>query len=211
MNNRDYFNSEANEQRNRWLHADSQLEEKSHSLSSSSPFIIKIVNGALDASVNNVDVGASFTNRTASNFGQNSNITITSSINGVSYLEWLAQTEQTPFTVGATMVISSSAGQLDYPMQVIHKNANGDQDAFALTPTPDPYQSQTDRVVDFTEYLFDGGTKIRFRTINQGATVTLRLYAKESFNPTQIAADRDPLKNWSNPGIIRAIPTFEVQ
>ena len=211
MNNRDYFNSEANEQRNRWLHADSQLEEKSHSLSHSPPFIIQISN-SFDASINNVDIGGAFTNRTVANFGESQYISLTSGISGVSYLEWLAQTEQVPFKVGATMIISSSAGQLDYPMQVVHKNANGDQESFALTPTPDPYQSQTDRVVDFTEYDFDGGTKLRFTTVNSGTNViTVRLYPKGSFNPTQIVADRDPLKNWASPGIIRAIPTFEVQ
>lgn len=185
-----------------WRGADAGGATQAHG---SAPYIIQIVN-ACSSAISNVDVGDSYTNRTTSNFGQNSNITITSTVVGVSYLEYLAQSESQPFTVGATMVISTSSGQLDQTVVITHRNASGDRLDHVLTPTLDPYQQQTDRIVDYYEYLMDGFTRLRWNQINGSATVTLRQYLKGKFAASQIVAGRPALQTYGNPNIIKAIP-----
>lgn len=177
---------------------------------SSAPYILQIVN-ACSSAISNVDIGDSYTNRTTSNFGQNSNITITSTVSGVSYLEYLGQSESQPFTVGATMVISTSAGQLDQTVAITHRNASGDRLDHVLTPTLDPYQQQTDRIVDYYEYLMDGFTRLRFNQINGSATVTVRQYLKGKFAASQIVAGRPALQTYANPNIIKAVPVVAPQ
>ena len=168
----------------------------------SPPFIIQIVNAA-SAAISNVDLGDSFTNRAASNFGQNSAITITSTISGVTYIEFLASTEAQPFKIGRTMIVSTSAGQLDQTIAVTHRNTRGKRDDFIISPTLDPNQNQTDRVIDDTEFLFDGQTRLRFNQINGSATVTVRLYPISVFNATKIVAQTSGNIKFSEPRLTR--------
>lgn len=169
---------------------------------SSAPYIIQIVNACTSA-IASVDIGDSYTNRTATNFGQSTNLTITSTITGVSYLEFLAQSEAQPFAVGATMVISPSPGQLDQSIGITHRNASGDSNTHVLTPTLTLNQQQTDRVIDLYEYLFDGFTRIRFNQINGSATVTTRLYLKGKFAPNQIVVGRPAMQVYGKPNVVR--------
>lgn len=170
-------------------------------------YIIQVVNscnGGGEASagaIANVDIGDAATNRTASNFGQSTNITITSTIPGVSYLEYLATSETSPFTVGLTMIISTSAGQLDQALAITHRNVGGDRQDFVIAPTLSPFQTQTNRLTDDTEYLMDGMSRLRFNQVNSLATVTVRQYMKNRFNPLQIVANRPAVKNYADPNI----------
>ena len=201
MNNREFFNSEASNQRDRWLYADSTVERKSSELQQAAPYIVQIT---CTSTVSDVDIGDAYTNRTASNFGQSNEITMGSGVPGVSYRNFLANSEREPFMVGATMVISTTAGQLNETMTVTHRNASGDRKDFTISPTPDPYQSQTDRVIDFTEYIFDGFTRIRFSRVLTGS-VLVRLYLKNKFSATQEVAGRDSLIDYDAPGIIKEV------
>ena len=152
----------------------------------SAPFILQIVNASSSA-IASVDIGDSYTNRTVTNFGQNSSITTTSTISGVTYIEFLAESEGKPFKVGKTMIISTSAGQLDQTVAVTHRNGRGDRRDHVITPTLDPNQNQTDRVIDDYEYMFDGYTRLRVNQINASATVTIRIYPKTIYSPTKMA------------------------
>lgn len=172
----------------------------------SAPYIIQIVN-ACSSAIANVDVGDSYTNRAASNFNQNTNITITSTVSGVSYIEFLAQSESQPFTVGKTMIISTSAGQLDQTVAITHRNAAGDRNDHVITPTLDPFQTQTDRIIDTYEYLFDGMTRGRFNQINGSATVTTRFYIKNKFAATQIIAGRPAEQVYNAPRFLTPVMT----
>lgn len=200
MENREFFNSEAEEQRNRWLYADSEVEEKSRILPAP-PFIVQIVNASGSTSISDVDIGDSFTNRTASNFGQNNEITMSSGIVGVSYRNFLASSEFAPFTVGATMIISSTSGQLNIPASITHRNANGDRKDFIIAPTQDPYQQQTDRVIDFTEYEFDGMTRIRFSSVLPSAQILVRIYPKTLFDAFKMLNGKNPNEEFGKPNL----------
>lgn len=185
-----------------WQGADGDRQTQQHS---AKPYIIKIVNACTSA-ISSVDIGDSYANRTVSNFSQNSNITITSLVNGVSYIEYLAQSEAQPFAVGATVVISSTANQLDESITVTHRNATGDRQDFTIALSLDPYQTQTDRIVDFTEYLFDGFSRLRYNSILGSATVITRQFLKGKFAPSQIVANRPGMQSYGNPNIIKAMP-----
>lgn len=171
----------------------------------SAPFILQIVNACTSA-IANVDIGDSYTNSISSNaalnFGQSFDITTTSTVSGVTYLEFLRQSESKPFTVGKTMIISTSAGQLDQTVAITHRNASGDRNDHVITPTLDPFQNQTDRVIDNYEYLFDGMTRLRFNQINGSATVTLRIYPKNLFSATQIIAGRPAEQVYAAPNFV---------
>lgn len=222
MNNSEFFNAEHNKERDRWLRADAfEGEWETYwgndinsnwgadggggNVGSSAPYILQIVN-ACSSAISNVDVGDAYVNRlnpsALYNFGQNPNITITSTVSGVSYLEFLSQSESKPFTVGKTMVISTSAGQLDQTIAITHRDASGDRVDHVLTPTLEPFQNQTDRVIDDYEYLFDGMTRTRFNQINGSATVSLRLYVKNMFTATQIIAGRNAEQKYEAPNFL---------
>lgn len=187
-----------------WQSADAQgTPVQKHS---SAPYILQIVNACTSA-ISNVDIGDSYANRSESNFNQNSNITITSTISGVTYIEFLGQSEAQPFTVGRTMIVSTSAGQLDQTVAVTHRNAAGDRQDHVITPTLDPYQTQTDRIIDEYEYLFDGFTRLRFNQINGSATVTVRMYLVNKFAASQIIAGRPGQQVYAPPHLIKVAPT----
>lgn len=173
--------------------------------SSSMAYILQMVNACTTA-IANVDIGDAATNRTATNFGQSTNITITSTIPGVTYLEYLATSETSPFEVGLTMIISTSAGQLDQAIAVTHRNPGGKRQDFIIMPTLSPFQTQTDRITDDTTYLMDGMCRLRWNQINASATVTCRQYIKGKFSPIQIVADRPSLGSYQAPNINKLSP-----
>lgn len=174
----------------------------SNELKPPAPFIIQLTNIS-GLAVNNVDIGDSYTNRSASNYGQSDNIRITSTIPEVTYLEYLAQTESQPFLVGLTMVISSTSGQVERNVQITHRNALGDGMSYSLASVIDPYQIQTDRIIDDHEYMMDGMTRLRIARIAAGATVTVRQYPKNKYAAGQIVAGREALQNYQNPNVIK--------
>lgn len=101
---------------------------------------------------------------------------------GITYIEFLAQSESKPFKVGRTELISYTAGQLEGAITITHRDASGRRKDFTVGITADPYQDQSTRVVDDTEYVWDGFTRVLFRTILGNATVLMRIYPVEEFN-----------------------------
>jgi len=104
------------------------------------------------------------------------------------------------------MIISTSAGQLDQTVAVTHRDSAGNRSDHVITPTLDPYQTQTDRIIDEYEYLFDGFTRLRFNQINASATVTVRLYPIQKFAATQLVAGRNANVLYQAPHLIKVAP-----
>jgi hypothetical protein len=211
QNDQDWFNADGWQSADAWENAEGDSWAAAEGEAAppsrvSAPYIIQLVNACTSA-ISSVDVGDSYANRAATNFSQNSNITITSTITGVTYIEFLAQSESQPFKIGRTMVISTSAGQLDQTVGVTHRDATGNSATHVITPTIDPYQNQTDRIIDDYEYLFDGFTRLRFNQINASATVTVRMYPTGKFVATQLVAGRPGLPQYAAPHLIKVAPT----
>lgn len=175
-------------------------------LDRSEPIIIQIVNGST-AAVPNVEVFNA--NKayvlTAPYFQNNTNISITSNIQGVSYTEMLANSQQKPFRVGETLIISQSAGQTEQTVAVQHKTDTGKLIKYTITPVQDPYQQLTDRVVSAYEYILDGFTSLTINQLNASATVTIYLYLKKRYSPTQNVSGGNPHLGYSNPKIMRFV------
>lgn len=208
MNNQGYFKKAYSDNRDKWLCADAWVDELSNKgpkKQFSAPFIVQVVNSnvAPTQPAQNVDIGDSYTTRNLSNFGQESGVTTTSLISGTSYIEFLASSETQPFKVGRTMLISTTAGQLDQTIAVTHRNTAGKRQDFIIAPTLDPNQSQTDRVIDDTEYLFDGMTRLRINQIALQTTLMVKIYPVADFSATRIIAGRDELEKFSAPELIR--------
>ena len=146
------------------------------------PFIIQVVNASASP-ISDVDVGDSYSNRTLgqtashNQFGVDPNITLSSGMIGVTYIEWLAETERRPFKVGLTEIISSTAGQIDNPITVTSRDTQGGREDHVIIPSIDPNQGLTDRgIADDYEYMFDGYTRLQLSQVNGSATVTIRIY-----------------------------------
>ena len=185
-----------------WNSADAErMGEGVPQVQNPAPYILQIVNACTSA-ISNVDIGDSYANREASNFGQNSNITITSTVSGGTYKEFLAQSETQPFKVGSTMLICTTAGQLDQTIAITHRNAGGKRQDDIMSPTLTLDQKQTDRVIDYTEFVFDGMTRLRINQINGSATLTIRLYLISKFASIQIVQGRPGEVVYGKPRII---------
>mgnify|MGYP001570953024 CR=1 FL=1 len=122
----------------------------------------------------------------------------TSQIPGVTYEAFLSQVASEPFKVWKTEIISSSYGQIEQPVAVRWRDANGDRKDFVISPHIDPNQPLTDRINDLTEYIFDGFTSLVFNQINASATVTLRLYPVRKFSAVNLLNGENPVEEYND-------------
>ncbi len=201
MNNTEFFNNESSQNRDIWRYANGSNISKEDLIKGPAPFIFQIVNdqSAPEPAIADVDIGDAARNRTSATFNLNSHITVTSAVQGINYREFLAISENSPFLVGAIMIISTSAGQLDQTVKITHRNASGDEVGHVISPTITLNQRQTDRVADDYEFMFDSLTRIRFNQINAGATVTIRIYPKEIYSSADLLARRGEIERFGKP------------
>lgn len=139
-----------------------------------SPYVIQILNRS-NETIECVIIGHSYATRMEKNFGQDPNITITSLVPGVSYLEFLADSEKHPFEVVKTIIKSTTPGQLDQPVSVIHPVEPGNLPKLKEHPI---VTKQNNQLIDEYKYLFDGHTKVWFKYILGNTTVIIHLYPK---------------------------------
>lgn len=205
MDNWAFFNSVAEENRKKWLSANAEeaneygSNAKKHGVSNF--FALKITNTG-GATISNVDIGDSYANRSLSNFGNNIEISTTSSIPGVTYQEWLAQTESRPFRVGRTEIISATANQLNESYALTHRNASGEAQSEAISPDLDPYQRQTDRVVLDYDYLFDGFSRIRIGRVLPTAVIRIKIWPSAIYSGTQELAGNGDVELFTMPKVL---------
>lgn len=198
-----------------WDSADAAPQAPRAPSRTSLPFIIQIANSCSATSYSNIDLGDSLSNRTGNTgtFTSGSlvytaapNVTISSLVSGITYLDFLGQSESQPFKVGRTLIIvtsGSAASQFAQGVTLTHREAGGVRHDEPIVGVIDPYQNQTDRYLYEGEYLFDGFTRIRFNAINASTTVVVYLYPAEKFAATQTVAGRNSKLNYANPHITR--------
>ena len=186
-----------------WAYA-SAGQRQTQAAAKSQPYVLRLVNACTTA-IANVDIGDSYLQRAASNFGQSANITLTSVPSGTSYIEFMAQTENQPFKVGKTVIICTTAAQFNETITITHRDANGDRQDKSFLLTIDPYQTQTDRVILDVDYLFNGYTRLRFSNIVASATVNVHLYPSDKFSAVQSVAGRDSQLKFSAPQLVKVM------
>ncbi len=149
--------------------------------SDSAPYEIEVANANTTAT--SVNIFNSYVNRTANNQGNVSGITITSAIDGVTYIGLLAQTESKNFECGMTyiQVSAGSNSALTATWSLVTKNADGNFETKTLSPKKSPMQQQAD-VLEFERtFKIDGYTSL---TLTLPASTTV----KYSFYPSATVA-----------------------
>mgnify|MGYP000405592730 FL=1 len=104
----------------------------------SAPYEIEVANANTTAT--SVNIFNSYVNRTANNQGNAAGITITSAIDGVTYVGLLAQSESKNFECGMTyiQVVTGSAAALTATWSLTTKNADGNFETKTLSPKKSP-------------------------------------------------------------------------
>ncbi len=220
MTNEQFFNQEEARNKDKWACANGSSWGQSFKSSwgnadgddenggDDQTYVIQIVNSCTTAAISNVDFGQSAAQRfnggdAANPYGNTFYISLSSTVPNVSYDEFLASTESEPFMVGSTMVISTSAGQLEQGMQITQKDAGGEIESIVLNQTLSPMQVLTDRLISFRNYPWNAATRFRFNQINASATVTVRLSIKNKFSALQyIQGNNSALLDFSKPKLL---------
>ena len=181
----------------------------------SDPYVIQITNTPVGGDTpstyqGDVFVGNSYSRRAQSNFGNDSHITLSMATVGITYIEWLSQSESQPFEVGRTMVVSAISNQIEQPVSIRHRDASGKRQDHVLSPLVDPYQNLTDRIIDDYNYTFDGYTEFLINFNSTTGTIFLRLYPTKKYVATQIVAGKNPVPEYKEPHLIRAVGLSDI-
>ena len=166
----------------------------------SQPYIVSVAN-ASTASISNVTLLGAYSVLGVSNFGNNTNITITMGISGINYQEFLYQSMNKPFSVGLTYMQSTTTNQVLETLTVTQKDVNGNVSSKVLVPTIDPYQQQTNIVAFKFEYRIDGFTSIIISAMIGSATLKIYFYPSETVSTSRALAGRKAVQNLGNPNI----------
>ena len=175
------------------------------------PYSITI-SSASAAAVSNFDVfGAStYLNNPNVTFDANGNliigaITILSTTPNVSYRDLLQQTGWQPFTCGQTYIqCSSPTSQILTPYTITTKDSSGVVYQIPGKPKKDPYQQQSDLLIDSSVWSIDGLSKMTFSTIQPFAVINLDFYPQSNVNSGRLLNNQQPGRDYGNPGIIRS-------
>lgn len=168
----------------------------------SQPYILSIANSTT-AAVANVLVGGAYTNLQATNFGNAAAITISMGISSLTYGEFLYQSMNKPFVVGATYLSSANASQVLETLTIAQKDINGNESSKVIVPTIDPYQQQTDKVVIAFNWKFDGFTQVTIASILGSATLKMYLYPAENVSTGRALTGGSVVRGFSNPDIVK--------
>lgn len=168
----------------------------------SQPYILNIANGAAPV-LSNVVVGGAYTNLQATNFGNVAAVTISMGIASLTYGEFLYQTMNKPFVVGATYLSSSTTSQVLETLTIAQKDINGNESSKVIVPTIDPYQQQTDKVVIAFNWKFDGFTSVTISQLLANATLKMYLYPAENVSTGRALTGGSVVRGFSNPDIVK--------
>jgi len=177
----------------------------------SQPYIITISNASATA-VSNFDVLGAYTYIGNAGFSGGSltisGVTISSAIANVSYLQFLYQSMNQPFSVGLTYIESTSgtASQITSTFTLNTQDANGNQMLRTIVPTIDPYQQQSTIVAVKQLYAIDGFTKITFATIAASVVFRVHFYPATNVNLASGLTGAPVTQSYGNPNLF-GVPT----
>lgn len=182
--------------------------EMAASAPTSQPYVINVTSTS-GAAVADFPILGSFeflgnsANWSAGNYVDGS-ITISSGTPGVTYQQMLYQFQTQPFAVGLTYVQSATTNQVLQTLQIVTKDANGNEAKRPINPTIDPYQFQPGIVPIKQGYNVDGFTKIVIAQVLATATIQFQIYPADKINVAAGLAGSPVAKTYSDPGIVKA-------
>ena len=171
----------------------------------SQPYIISVKNTNTTTAFPVTILGANVTlASTSPNFQNSSAISITMGISGVTYDQFLRQSQSKPFAVGQTYYQSSTANQVLETLSLIASDSSGNTSQKTLVPTIDPYQQQSTIIVIKYNFIIDGNTSIVIASVLASATVKIYLYPAETVSTARTLTGRRAVRNYGNPNIVRS-------
>ena len=125
-----------------------------------------------------------------------------------SYQTLVSQSMTQPFTIGSTWVgvVSGSNAQVQQPLQVTTTDASGLTQGVPIPFRKDPYQNQSDILVNNTPYRIDGTTVVAITALLANTVVTYEFYPAQNINPASALMGQDTNRFYQNPGLIRVLP-----
>ena len=171
----------------------------------SQPYIISVKNTNTTTAFPVTILGANVTlASTSPNFQNSAAISITMGISGISYDQFLRQSQNKPFAVGQTYYQSSTANQVLETLSLIASDASGNTSQKTLVPTIDPYQQQSTIIVIKYNFIIDGNTSIVIASVLASAVVKIYLYPAETVSTARTLTGRRAVRNYGNPNIVRS-------
>jgi hypothetical protein len=171
----------------------------------SQPYIISVKNTNTTTAFPVTILGANVTlASTSPNFQNSAAISITMGISGVTYDQFLRQSQNKPFAVGQTYYQSSTANQVLETLSLIASDSSGNTSQKTLVPTIDPYQQQSTIIVIKYNFIIDGNTSIVIASVLASAVVKIYLYPAETVSTARTLTGRRAVRNYGNPNIVRS-------
>lgn len=176
----------------------------------SQPYVINLVNASAN-NVSNFDIfGAyEYLNTGVGTWSGGSltisGVTISSGLSNVTYQFLLSQSQLSPFSIGRTQisVASGSSAQINQPVTVNTKDANGNAAQIALIPVTSPFQQQTNTLILDQMFRIDGGTKLTF-TVLASVSMSIYLYPQDNINIARGLAGQSVAASYANPQLGKA-------
>ena len=177
----------------------------------SHPYVINVSNSTSSAVPNfilfNGNTSIYATGWTAGSYTQ-SGVTISSGLGNVVYQTLVSQSLTQPFTIGSTAITATvNAAQIQQTINVSTVDASGQSQAVPIIFLKDPYQNQTDIIVNNTPYRIDGTTALTISNVLPNAVFSLYLYPAQNINPSAQLWGNAAVNTYANPGLIRVLPT----
>ena len=137
-----------------------------------------------------------------------SGVTVSSGLPNVTYQTLVSQSQTQPFTIGSTAITATTVdAQIQQTINVTTTDANGQSQSVPIIFLKDPYQNQTDIIVNNTPYRIDGTTAMNISSVLPNAVFNLFLYPAQNINPAQQLWGNATTNTYANPGLIRVLPT----
>lgn len=132
------------------------------------------------------------------------NVTISSNIANVTYQQLLYQSQASPFQIAQTLItsIAGISSQVQQPINLVTQDANGMLAQKVLTPTIDPYQTQSGSILLKQGFSIDGYTKLNFNLF-ANSSVQFLFYPADTINLARGLNGVPVSKQFVNPDIIR--------
>ncbi len=136
----------------------------------------------------------------------NGSITVTGLY--TSYQNLVSQSQTQPFTIGSTYVTAiTNNAQIQQGITVTTTDASGRTAGIPIQFLKDPYQNQTDTLVNNQPYTIDGTTTIAVSQILPNAVFTMYFWPANNLNPASVLNGNNMQLNYQAPGLIRVLPT----
>ncbi len=169
-----------------------------------------IISSASGAAVQNFDIfGASeYLNNPTYVFDANGSLIvgsllISANTPNVTYRDILYQSLTANFSVGEVYIQSDTTAQITQPYTIFTKDASGVRIQVPIKPKKDPYQQQSDVLINNTVFRMDVMTKIQFSQILPNAVVYVDLYPQDNVDQGRLLSGQNPTRFYGNPNNIR--------